>query len=223
MSYTVQSVIDDANDIYAEMPEATALKFLNSVRRTVLAKIPLMQSANTLSTTADEPVYTYSASITRIQDVEYATSATDSRRLIPISKDTLNETIYNWRRRESGTPTHYCLESDNTGIAQIRMFPAPDTTTSGSYPQIRVYAEITSALLIGDTIYDDLDSTEVYVTGIAKMWARTKRPDDLALRTADHERCLSQLNRYFMGKGKEVSNVTLSPNWLGSGPGWGWR
>lgn len=219
MSYTVQSIVDQARDIYPSMSEVAALRYFNEVRKDILSQVPLVNSSNTISVVAGTPTYQYSVYARRIQSAQYEKSATDVKRLLATSKDRVDFEYPNWRQWDDATPRMYFIEHDNTGLPIVHLIPAPDTTTSGTYPRLVLYDDIYSDLLIGDTIYDDLDSADVYITGIVKKWARTKVPADLAMRAADHKLCLDQLNRYHMAKAKEVP-VQLSPNWIRPRRGW---
>jgi len=219
MSYTVQSIVDQARDIYPSMSETAALRYFNETRKSILAKVPLIASSNTINVVADDPNYTYSSYARRIQSAQYEKSATEIKRLIATSKDKVDYDYPNWRQWGSSTPRIYFLDHDNAGNPIIQLIPAPDTTTSGTYPRLVLYDDIYSDLLIGDTIYDDVDSADVYITGIVVKWARTKVPADLPMRAADHQQCLDGLNRYHMNKGKEVT-MQLTPNWLRPRRGW---
>ena len=219
MSYTVQSIVDQARDIYPSMSEVAALRYLNECRKDILSTIPLVTSSNTISVTSGTPTYQYSAYARRIQSAQYEKSATDMKRLIATSKDKVDWEYPNWRQWDDATPRIYFLEHDNTGLPIVHLIPAPDETTSGTYPRLVLYDDIYSDLLIGDTIYDDVDSADVYITGIVKKWARTKVPADLPMRAADHAACLGQLNRYHLSKAKEVP-VQLTPNWIRPRRGW---
>lgn len=219
MSYTVQSIVDQARDIYPYMSETAALRYFNEVRKDILSQVPLLNSSNTISVTAGTPTYAYSAYARRIQTAQYEVSATEVKRLIATSKDKIDYEYPNWRQWDDATPRLFFLEHDNTGLPLVHLVPAPDATTSGTYPRLVLYDDIYGDLLIGDTIYDDVDSADVYITGIVVKWARTKVPSELAMRMADYKACLDGLSRYHFSKAKEVP-VQLTPNWIRPRRGW---
>lgn len=218
MPYTVQSIIDNARETYPTMSSARALGYLNTVRRSVLSMVPLVQSANTISVVNGTANYLYAAAATRIQSARYAASETDITNLIFTSKDKLDFDMPYWRQMGLGRPIWIMLENDNTGRPQIRVVPTPnvDTDVVTGYPQIQLFDDINTDLILTDTIHDDVENTLIYETAILKEWARKHDVAMYASRVQDYENEMAKTQRYWQNKSKQV-NFRLSPSWMTNG------
>ena len=223
MPYLVQTIIDNARETYPSMSSAKALGYLNTIRRSVLSMVPLMQSGNTLSVTDNVANYRYSQNATRIQSARYARSSTDITNLLFTTKDLLDYQIPYWRTWSKGRPIYIMLENDNEGYPQVRVVPPCNETTDvlTGYPQIQLFDDINVDTTLSATLQDDIENSLIYETGILKEWARKHDVGMYASRVADYERELGNTQRYWQNKSKQTS-LTLSPAYMPGGR-WGGR
>lgn len=171
---TAQNIIDEAKLDFPDETDTRALSDLQSVDDYICFKYAVIRSRQDITLTADTREYSLPSNTVRVLAARYLTSATSSTKLTARHLDWFDEYDYNWRDQDSGTPMDYYVDIANGNIG---FHPAPDTTTSGSYPKVTVDVSQRRGTLITSTDFgSSLPSYQAWVEGLRHR---------MALRTSD--------------------------------------
>jgi hypothetical protein len=153
--------------IQLDFPNASSAELLDDIQvihDELCFDFKLVKSTVTnTSLVAGTRSYNLASGAVRVYQVRYVRSATDGdfRVLHETSEDELDTVQRNWRGLADGEPVKFFADS-----GQIHLVPAPDTSTSGSYPQLQ-YEVASSATLTGtDNLPSGLSSQEAWVAGV---------------------------------------------------------
>lgn len=121
---------------------------------------------------ADQLTYTYDADTLLIHQAMYFTSADDEGRvLMAVSEDQLDQDFPGWETNASGTPAYYC---DRAG--QLILYPAPNASSSGGYPLVRIYTTQTVTFTTGTSLPAYVKTIEPWVNYILYLDAMRFNP-----------------------------------------------
>lgn len=166
---------------YPDCSAAHALELLNLAVRNLCRQIPLYRNTTTFSITANTQEYTFGDTYNQVQQVFYETSATSRILLDYKSIQELDLDNPRWRYQSAGTPREYYItqtaSSSPAGALKMGLFPTPDTSTSGTYPRIRVYfTETPSAdFITSDSSPQLLERPEVIIYEACRLYAIEER------------------------------------------------
>lgn len=214
MSFLVNDVIREAREIYPDLADTHALRHFNRVRSTVLSELDLRKTSTTVNVAEGVNEASLAATALKIDSVEYVRSSTarDFKVLLPTSIDELNNKETEWRRLENNEPDRFYLHTGTSGPV-IGVVPAPNETTSGGYPILRIYFSQNETLTAGGTLYDDLPSAQVYVYGIAREHAARHDKGSLANWVQLFEMEMAAAQRFLYNKQAGDQGVRFVPGW----------
>lgn len=200
MSFAVNTIVAKAQDAFRDMTTTKAVSYLNDIRPNLLSRLQQRRTSQDITLTAGTQQYVTSSSV-RIDEVRYQKSATASDYDVvhPISKDELVREELDWGKKGQGKVRRYWLETGTAG-AKIGFLNIPETTTSGGYPKVVIYGTETNTLSSGDTIYDDLPNSNIYVSGICLEYARARVEDQIPKWMKLHELDMIEAEAYLSRK-----------------------
>lgn len=176
---TAADILTQVAYTFPNVEETEALAYLQEVHDELCFDFKLDKSTVTnTSLVADTRAYAYPAGTARIYQVRYVRSATegDFRVLVETSEDELDGRQANWRGLSSGEPTQFFADT-----GQINLVPAPDTSTSGSYPQLSYEISSYETLSTGTNMPTGLTSYQAWVEGVKVKIAVSYKDDRLGI------------------------------------------
>jgi len=196
MAISVASVISDATGIYNSIPTARQITLFNEAHALIGRVVKLYpDDAVDVSLTAGTQKYTYDADVLRVWHAAYFSAAGTSH---PLTETSVDEKDYNeegWRQASSGIPHEWFEEG-----SQIGFYPAPNTTTSASYPKVVLYCQQRRVLTTSDSLPDFINDPDAWVDLMAYKWARRRHPADTQMRAILARKSLNALSMQVMGR-----------------------
>lgn len=214
-TWSVQTdVINEAREIYSDLPASKALYYFNQIRAEVMRILNLHRTTSTVSLVAGQSEYALDPAAERVSLVEYHRSAAqnDFLALAPTDLSELSAQEVNFRGYSNTEPRRFYLSEGLTGPV-IGLVAAPAITTSAGYPKLTIYENTFSALLAGDTFNDDLPNLKVYIYGVAMEWASRFDVDHFDGRQKLYELNLTACQDYIYKKNLNYK-TRLVPGWM---------
>lgn len=168
---TATQAIAEAQRDFPDRSTTECLADLQAVHDELTFDFRIAPSSTTINVTSGTAGYALASGTSRIYSVRYTRSATkgDYKTLRPTHKDELDQVYERWRSRDNAEPEMYYIEGGS-----IYLVPAPNATTSGSYPRLDLDVSST-ATLSGGTNLPTLPSSRVYIEGLkARLALRTE-------------------------------------------------
>ncbi len=180
MPDTVNSIVSKLQERFADVPSSTAIDYVNRVHRELLGVMPeIGRHTQDIHLTAGNAEYGLPADTLEVAQVLYVQDATTASKLSRTSEDRLIEEQPTWEFDASGTPTEFYIQGDNlsSAVSQLAVFlhPAPNTSTSGTYPVLRAYITECKTLIGTDSLPEGLPSYDVYLEGASYYTAHALR------------------------------------------------
>ena len=181
---TAANVVTRAREIYSDLDTTTALLFVNRIHKRILNRLQLRNKSDDISLTAGTREYDLPTGCVKVWNAYYMRSATDYTQLTERTTDELDLRDRGWRQRTNvggSDPTQYYITSavDGDGAKfAIGFLPTPPTTTS-TYPKVVITDTNISELDTGDSIPATILDEEVYVSGVAWLWARREHRSEI--------------------------------------------
>jgi hypothetical protein len=204
---TVNSIV---TEVQAAFPDATAtqiISHMNKVDRYLASKIRLRASTITVNLTS---AYALSDTIVRIYSVRYVRSSSASNSFMLKAEDMsgLDIKYPNWRSWPNSEPRFYSFDVDSAGAFSLLLAPTPNTTTSGGYPVVYVYASLGGTLSAGGDIPNKIMQSDVYKFGACYYFAMETRREEAGFWKNLYDQALQHEINLEMGrstqKGPEV-------------------
>jgi hypothetical protein len=153
---TATEIITEIKAHYKGIDTSTAQSYAIVAFNELCKEIAVVNQSVSLGLTADTGIYPFASGspwyligtgttttalpIIKISSVYYLADSTSRIKLIETSPDELDIKFPEWRYQDSGTPQYVFIENDNTGVPQMGIYPAPDTTSSpatgAGYPRV---------------------------------------------------------------------------------------
>lgn len=159
---TKQQTIDRFKYHYPDAEDTLAEDLFDEAHREILEKIQARNSEVTISLTAGTREYALSDTVVKIWEAYYEESSSTASwyKLLPTSKAQLSD-LGSWRTNaQQVRPSRYYVSTTTSGNTSTRVVgfdTLMPTTTSGTYPRVKLYC--TSVATLG--LSDDLP-VEVY-------------------------------------------------------------
>lgn len=209
MAETYTTLAARLNRTFPECDSTVALRLFNQVLRALCQDLPLYRNTSTVSLTADTQTYSLSDAIVQIEQCFYEESADNRVILDPTSIDELNQDDRLWRYVDSSTPRAYFLVQDTASTTQggmlLGLYPTPDTSTSGTYPRLRLYTIVrpSSDVTGSDQSPDILERPDVLVWGAAYLYLEEM---------SEFEEAQRYYRMYIDEKGRQWKHITGRTN-----------
>lgn len=219
MATTFQTIIDDAQRTFQDMPDATALTLVRDIDRRVLQRIPLYKTTEDITLVAGTREYALNEATVRVWHADYLESSTaEPEGLIATQIEWLNQNVPGWRNTEEARPREYYTDYDLSDL-KIGFNPIPETSSSGGYPTVRLYvSRIRLSAGLSDTVPKGLTSDEVYKTGLRWLWAQETRLEEAEYWRGLYEKhLLEEEERYFSRTVQAPRQIV--PSWFPRGRG----
>lgn len=208
----VSSVIADFRIGFPDCASADALTLFNRVHSDLLEAIPFKVTNEDISLTSGTYAYSINELTLKIWTYDYLTSATQGRRLVEYEHEAYNRDHPNWKLTPSGTPSSVSLWRSGSETT-LFVHPIPNVTTSGGYPIIRCEVSRSESLATSDYTPKGLGSVDVYITGMAKRYARYRKRDEYAFWSAQYQEELDRELKTWQRRSVETK-PQLIPNWM---------
>lgn len=187
----VSEVVSEMRRKYPACDPTRALELFNKVYREFATRSQIRNSTLSITLTASTAEYDLSSAVYMIHEAYYEESSNPSD-WTPLKERSLDEYItkrWGWRQTQgsSSKPVEYyttSAENSNTSKARVGFWPVPDTSTSGTYPRVRLYVTTIIDLITSDTVPPQVVNTNLFVYGMYALWAADKVPADLAYNEA---------------------------------------
>ena len=220
MAMLVSDIITRAKQVYPDLSSAIALQYFNHIHNELMHRLNIRPARQSLSLTAGTAVYDLTG--TRAFDAVYKTSSTKETSLSIVTWDWMDDHHPGWQSSdEQGTPSTIVIsaENDSSGGLKgskftVRVFPVPDTTTSGGYPVIDIRSLKYDDLLTTDTIPATIQDEQVYVAGIVYKHANAQRYAEEDKAFQDYEQLVHRAFMYVQ-KASPVNTISSFPSALG--------
>lgn len=207
MSFLISDIISGARLKYNDLEDASALIYVKEIIAEVRAKLNIRRTTISITTLAvGIREYAYSAFVLGVDEVRYQRTSTtdDFAKLIPLSgKEEAYAKIQEFQKITNGEPRWFYLSEGTTGPV-IGLIPCPDTATSGGYPKLDIDVSQNETLTTGSTIYDDLPSADVYITGIKFKYARDKYPEEAKYWEDQYRKAIQTAQSYRLTKNRQA-------------------
>jgi hypothetical protein len=219
MATTFQTIIDDAQRTFNDMPDATALTLVRDIDRRVLQHIPLYKATEDITLVAGTREYALNEATVRVWHAEYLeASNSDPEAMQAVQVEWLNQNVSGWRSTSRGRPREYYTDYNLSDLL-IGFNPLPETSTSGGYPTVRCYvSRIRLAAQLTDTVPKGLTSDEVYKTGIRWLWAQETRLEEAEYWRGLYEKHLADEARHYADRLVQAPR-SITPSWMPRGRG----
>jgi len=180
MPATITQVIASFRQVYPQCDTTRAQTFFETIHKRILAACKLRQKTEDITLTADQREYDLPSGAMRIFAAHYVTSSSDDdfHTLIETSEDDLDVRDPDWRRRTNSgdqEPEQYYITSatdTDSAKPKIGFLETPPTSTSGGYPKVVLSLTSLATLSGSETIPSNLLDEEVYVSGMAMLYAK---------------------------------------------------
>lgn len=213
MAYTVAEARARAAKRYPDIEDGSTfgLTLCQEALDELLFHVPLIKSTETLSSlVAGTATYAQTATTIRIWEAFYIRSATqgDYRILTVTSPEAMRLDFPGWHLQRNGEPRRIMRDANaaTPPVAVYRLWPTPDTASSGSpaYPQ--VYMTITKGVTLGasDTLPNQLKSLDALVALMLKRFSYLYAPDDYAKNVDAANLAILDLATTVQGQSPEV-------------------
>jgi len=155
---------------------------MQEVHDDILARVPIVLAEENLTAlVVGTKTYAIDDSTLRVWVAYYirSSSAQDDKKLTFTTERWLDLNRGRWRTAANGEPTYAYMTVNSSGARMLGFYKSPDTATSGSYPQVRLYVSRKQTLTTNlPTIIDEMDP---YLHGIwwryLMMWGRMEEAD----------------------------------------------
>ncbi len=184
---TVEAFIGEFNLRFPEVSLAVGLKYLNKGLRSLAFRTPLRRVDVAIPAVANQAEYDLAATVDRIEQVIWETSATNTSgwtKLSETSIEELNLLSPSWRMQASGTPTQWYRSTAATGDSAktvIGLYPTPSTASSPTYPRLRVYGAGSVELDAADTVPTNLLYNDVLLDVMSYYYAKDRKRDEIGI------------------------------------------
>lgn len=175
MATTAGNIIDQAQLVIPEVNDTVALAYLQLIHNELCFDFKLSKAtATNTSLVAGTRAYSLASGASRVYQVRYVRSATDGdfKVLMPTSEDELDQRYRNWRGMDDGEPNWVFVDSD-----QVNLVPSPDSSTSGSYPQLQYEYTSVATLSSGTNLPTGVVSYEAWRCGLLWKMAEGYKPE----------------------------------------------
>lgn len=207
MSFTAASIISGVRLKYNDLEDTAAVIYLNEVVAEVRAKLNLRRTTVSITSLAvGTREYAEASLLLGVDEVRYQRTSTtdDFAKLIPLSgKEEAYAKIQEFQKLENGEPRWFYLSRGTTGPV-IGLIPCPDTATSGGYPKLDMDVTQGETLTTGSTLYDDLPSADVFVSGVKYKYARDKYPEDADYWENQFRQAIARAQAFLLTKNRQA-------------------
>lgn len=191
---TVTTVVNEVKAAFPDADTTSIVGYMNKVDRKLATKIRLRTNTLTLTLTAGDDTYALSDSVVRIYSARYERSSTRSNSYTMTAEDIsgLDLKFRNWQSWANAEPRFYALDTDSAGAFEVRLAPAPITSTSGSYPNVKLYCSIGGTLTSGGDLPAKIQNTDVYRFGACYHYANDHRKEEATYWLGHYEKALQE-------------------------------
>lgn len=185
---TVTQLISEfkGEGFYPGCPSATALVLFNRALKELGTRCELRNSVQYVNLVAGQREYAIDANQVTVY-AAYLEKSSDSSNWIVLTETSvakLDELSRGWRMVNGGYGAYqYYITSAADGDASkpmIGFHPAPDATTSGTYPRVALYSSVHHDLDGADNLPSNVLSEDVFLYRMAYRWSVRRDPDKAA-------------------------------------------
>lgn len=172
---TAADIIDRVQFDFPNASDTELLADLQVIHDELCFDFKLKKSTVTnTSLVAGTRAYALASGTARVYQARYVRSAADGdfRVLQETAEDELDQIQSNWRGLSDGEPSQFFADT-----GQINLVPAPDTTTSSSYPQLQYEISSYETLIASTDMPTGISSYEVWVDGVKARFALRYKDD----------------------------------------------
>jgi hypothetical protein len=234
MQILVDDVRDQFIDRYSDAQNTNNTKILALMQEADMwlsSILPYRHDTFDLTLTANDNDILFSAfpagagghagsEITRIYQAVYIRSANDGDYKELAGKDVMwmNKNYGpSWRLGIAGEPSIYSIDAGATGRV-FYLAQKPNTTTSGGYPLVRVFASCHKVLTFGTSMVlaYDLPSAEPFLACMCEAWARVNDRPSVAGWRETKQKAANDARAYLYGY-IEQDNASILPSFYPMG------
>lgn len=170
---------------YPDCDATTAESLFNDVYKEILMSLQVRTNSITISLTANTATYDLDESVIRVHEAWYDVDATpaNSRLLTQVSLDALRLLYPHERTQYVGEPRQIystSAVSSDSGKQQVGLIPVPETSTSGTYPRLRLVVTQYATLTGSETLPNSILTDDLFLYAMAKKWAVRQDPEKVA-------------------------------------------
>lgn len=169
----VSDVLDEIDDFYSEADDTEKLRHFQREHNRIRRIVPIATSVATFSSLLDgTKEYATGDAYMKVFSARYVRSETegDSKVLLAISVDELDLDFADWRAAGTGEPTYWYWRS-----AKIGFHNTPDTSTSGSYPNVSLEVATTETVTTSTAMPAHVAHYEAWMYGTITSIAAARR------------------------------------------------
>ena len=180
--HTFADAINGAGVSYPEISATQGLVYCKQIWRRIINAAQIEAQEETFSSLVDGTrEYTKDSStqpIDVIRDAYYITSATEAKKLIPVSVDWMDKYAQaDWRTTtDTSTPVYYYIEAKDDGTVKIGFHLIPNTTKTAGYPIVTIYGSSYRVVTTSTDVPGIIPDIRVLINGIKMLHAEDKDP-----------------------------------------------
>lgn len=204
MAYTVAEARARARKRYPDFEDGTTfgLDLCQEALDELLFEVPLIKTTETLSAlVAGTATYTKTEATLVIWEATYLRSANqgDFHPLKPTTQAHLDKDFPGWKRDANGTPERILLDANDASppIALYRLWPTPDTSSTGSpaYPRVELTVTKKVTLTAGDTLPNQLKTLDPLIALMFKRFSWLYKREDFQANDVAAKLAIAELQR----------------------------
>lgn len=188
---------------YPEATDAIIDECLNHGLKEVGFLFPAYFRESTVNLTAGTARYAWPADMVFLYTAVYEASSSSRTRLIPVFPEQMGQIDEEWRHHPPSTPTHIIPEG-----SYMRLWPAPNASTSGGYPVVRLNYTASLPQLANPS--DQIDAAvqiEDWLMHVAlKRYASQRVKQDFPLREHEERQAYADMQSFLTQRGIDLQS-----------------